>query len=92
MLSGLRLGAVAVCLVCTLALSTPAPLQEVGVAARGHGAEISVFRLERHVEDYLKRQARNDAAHADFLRHELAASRMRQNLRGAAKVMVSQKF
>lgn len=61
-LSGLRLGAAALCLVCTLALPTPAAAQEVGVAARVNGAEISVFRLERHFEDYLKLQARNVAA------------------------------
>ena len=61
-LRGLRLGAAALCLVCTLALPTSAAAQEVGVAARVNGAEISVFRLERHFEDYLKLQARNVAA------------------------------
>ncbi|MCC4114361.1 SurA N-terminal domain-containing protein [Aromatoleum toluclasticum] len=61
-LRGLRLGTAALCLVCTLTLPTPATAQEVGVAARVNGADISVFRLERHFEDYLKLQARNVAA------------------------------
>ncbi|NMG46161.1 hypothetical protein GPA22_20790 [Aromatoleum toluvorans] len=52
----------ALCLVCTLALPAPASAQEVGVAARVNGAEITVFRLERHFEDYLKLKARNVAA------------------------------
>lgn len=60
-LRGLRFGAAALCLVCTLTLPTPATAQEVGVAARVNGADISVFRLERHFEDYLKLQARNVA-------------------------------
>jgi len=33
--------------------------QEVGVAARVNGVEISVFRLNRHFEDYLKLQGRD---------------------------------
>lgn len=61
-LRGLRHVAAALCLVCTLASPTPAPAQEVGVAARVNGAEITVFRLERHFEDYLKAKARNVAA------------------------------
>jgi peptidyl-prolyl cis-trans isomerase C len=52
--------ALALCLACTLA--SPATAQEVGVAARVNGAEVSVFRLERHFEDYLKQQARNVGA------------------------------
>lgn len=36
--------------------------QEVGVAARVNGVEISSFRLERHFEDYLKAQGRNVGA------------------------------
>ncbi|AYH41979.1 hypothetical protein CDA09_01040 [Azoarcus sp. DN11] len=52
----------ALCLVCTLALPAPASAQEVGVAARVNGAEITVFRLERHFEDYLRLKARNVAA------------------------------
>lgn len=57
---GLRRTALALCLACILASSAGA--QEVGVAARVNGAEISVYRLERHFEDYLKLQARNVAA------------------------------
>lgn len=57
----LRRAAAALCLVCTLAPGA-APAQEVGAAARVNGVEISVFRLERHFEDYLKQQARNVAA------------------------------
>lgn len=52
----------ALCLVVALSLAVPAMAQEVGVAARVNGADISVFRLERHFEDYLKQQARNVAA------------------------------
>jgi peptidyl-prolyl cis-trans isomerase C len=59
----LRRGAVfALCLAVALGLALPAMAQEVGVAARVNGAEISVFRLERHFEDYLKQQARNVVA------------------------------
>ncbi|MBI2276153.1 MAG: peptidylprolyl isomerase [Dechloromonas sp.] len=36
-----------------------APAQEIGVAARVNGVEISIFRLERYFEDYLKEQGRN---------------------------------
>jgi peptidyl-prolyl cis-trans isomerase C len=43
-------------------MALPAVAQEVGVAARVNGTEISVFRLERHFEDYLKQQARSVAA------------------------------
>lgn len=32
---------------------------EIGVAARVNGAEISIFRLERYFEDYLREQGRN---------------------------------
>lgn len=42
--------------------SLAAPAQEVGVAARVNGAEISIFRLERYFEDYLKEQGRNVGA------------------------------
>jgi peptidyl-prolyl cis-trans isomerase C len=35
------------------------PAQEVGVAARVNGTEISVFRLERYFEDFLKERGRN---------------------------------
>ena len=52
----------ALCVVVALSLGPPVMAQEVGAAARVNGAEISVFRLERHFEDYLKQQARNVAA------------------------------
>ncbi|NMG75655.1 SurA N-terminal domain-containing protein [Aromatoleum diolicum] len=59
----LRRGAVfALCLVVALSLAVPAMAQEVGVVARVNGSDITVFRLERHFEDYLKQQARNVAA------------------------------
>nr|WP_281357718.1 SurA N-terminal domain-containing protein [Aromatoleum diolicum] len=59
----MRRGAVfALCLVVALSLAVPAMAQEVGVVARVNGSDITVFRLERHFEDYLKQQARNVAA------------------------------
>lgn len=45
-------------MVAALAVSA----QEVGVAARVNGVEISIFRLERYFEDYLKEQGRNVGA------------------------------
>lgn len=50
--------AAALAAACALALALPATAQEVGAAARVNGVEISVFRLERHFEDYLKLQGR----------------------------------
>lgn len=44
---------------CLALASLVAAAQEVGVAARVNGAEISIFRLERYFEDYLKEQGRN---------------------------------
>jgi peptidyl-prolyl cis-trans isomerase C len=38
-----------------------AQAQEVGVAARVNGVDISVFRLERYFDDYLKEKGRNVA-------------------------------
>jgi len=43
-------------------LGGPVAAQEVGVAARVNGVEISRFRLERHFEDYLKVQGRSVGA------------------------------
>lgn len=67
-----RAGLAAALLCAALALGgvAPAGAQEVGVAARVNGTEISVFRLERHFEDYLKLQARNVGAirHPDVFR------------------------
>lgn len=40
----------------------PAAAQEVGVAAHVNGSQISVFRLERHFEDYLRFRGRNVGA------------------------------
>lgn len=58
----LRRAATALAAACVLGLAAPAGAQEVGIAARVNGAEISVFRLERHFEDYLRLQGRNVAA------------------------------
>lgn len=46
----------------SLAMIQAVVAQEVGVAARVNGVEITVFRLERHFEDYLKSQGRNVGA------------------------------
>jgi len=55
-----RRGMLAVALASGLALSAPRlPAQEPGVAARVNGEAISVFRLERYFEDYLREQGRN---------------------------------
>lgn len=66
----LGLAAAALCAALALGVVAPAGAQEVGVAARVNGTEISVFRLERHFEDYLKLQARNVGAirHPDVFR------------------------
>jgi peptidyl-prolyl cis-trans isomerase C len=45
--------------VCALLAANGAPAQEVGTAARVNGAEISVFRLERYFEDFLREKGRN---------------------------------
>lgn len=58
----LGLAAAALCAALTLGAVAPAGAQEVGVAARVNGTEITVFRLERHFEDYLKLKARNVGA------------------------------
>jgi parvulin-like peptidyl-prolyl isomerase len=39
-----------------------ATAQEVGVAARVNGVEVSIFRLERYFEEYLKEKGRNVGA------------------------------
>ena len=58
-----RAGAWTVALAGTIlalaALAGSLQAQEVGVAARVNGVEISVFRLNRHFEDYLKLQGRD---------------------------------
>lgn len=48
--------------VVLLALVLPLRAQEVGLAARVNGVEISSFRLERHFSDYLSAQGRNVGA------------------------------
>lgn len=45
-----------------LALVLPLQAQEVGLAARVNGVEISSFRLERHFSDYLSTQGLNEGA------------------------------
>ncbi|MDX1368506.1 peptidylprolyl isomerase [Pseudomonas sp.] len=48
--------------VVLLALVLPLRAQEVGLAARVNGVEISNFRLERHFSDYLSTQGRSVGA------------------------------
>jgi peptidyl-prolyl cis-trans isomerase C len=64
------LAVAALCAALALGAVSSAGAQEVGTAARVNGTDISVFRLERHFEDYLKLQARNVAAirHPDVFR------------------------
>lgn len=59
-----------------LALAAP-PLraQEPGIAARVNGVEISVFRLERYFEDYLRERGRNLAT----LRSPAAYQRLKRD-------------
>lgn len=58
--NGIRHCACRLLLAAALALAgLAATAQEVGVAARVNGTEISVFRLERYFEDFLKERGRN---------------------------------
>ncbi len=61
-LAAVRLSRSAAARACALAifiLAGPALAQEFGIAARVNGVDITVFRLERHFEDYLKLQRRD---------------------------------
>jgi peptidyl-prolyl cis-trans isomerase C len=50
------------CIALMIALAAlPARAQEVGIAAKVNGGNISIFRLERYFEDYLKEKSRNVA-------------------------------
>lgn len=72
----IRLQAMALALTLTLLLPTP-PLQaqEQGIAARVNGVPITVFRLERYFEDYLREQGRNLAT----LRSPAAYKRLKRD-------------
>lgn len=53
----------AVVLLCVALLAgRPLAAEEYGSAARVNGVDISLFRLERHFEDYLREKQRNVAA------------------------------